>query len=319
VVKLLQAASRGPIVGIDVGEDFLDLAIVDEAGKHLRLERVAVVGVERGGDPNGGDTRMGRGIDELRRRILAAAPELGASGAIALVDSPRWPRDLDLAEGVGVREVAEASAGRKIDTRLRALVGRLGLRKAGGAPFSLSLFPTPRFEYFAACARDPRCKPHLAALGRELFGDAIEKASPGIAPVGGRVFTRFMLSGFAAYRAIDSIGVESYEAYPDLALRCWAGGAEIPPKSAGRSALDPRVRINRRLAEEIGSEGASRIATLDEADAAVLALSAVKASRCGAIAVIEEAGEGRFALAIDGDQAERIEATHNTLKLVKQG
>jgi hypothetical protein len=319
VVKLFRAASPGPIVGIDVGEDFLDLAIVDEVAKDLRLERVAVVGVERGGDPNGGDTRMGRGIDELRRRILAAAPELGASGAIALVDSPRWPRDLDLVEGVGMSGVAGASAGRKIDTRLRALVGRLGLRKAGGAPFSLSLFPTPRFEYFAACVRDPRCKPHLAVLGRELFGDTIEKASPGIAPVGGRVFTRFMLSGFAAYRAIERTGVESYEAYPDLAFRLWAGGAEIPPKSAGLSALDARVRINRRLAEEIGCEGASRIATLDEADAAVLALSAVKASRGGAIAVIEEAGEGRFALAIDGDQAERIEATHNTLKLVKQG
>jgi Protein of unknown function (DUF429) len=332
VVKLLQAASGVPIVGIDVGEDSLDLAIVDAAAKHLRLERVAVVGIERGGDANSGepsggdpnreqtnidgtirgDGREGCGIDELRRRILAAAPELGASGAIALVDSPRWPRDLDLGEGGGnlrevfVRAVLGASAGRKIDTTLRAMVGRLGLRKAGGAPFSLALFPTPRLEYFAACARDPRCKPHLAALGRELFPDAIEKASPGIAPVGGRVFTRFMLTGFAAYRAIDGIGVDSYEAYPDLAFRCWAGGAEIPPKSAGRSALVARMRINGRLAEEIGCEGASRIATLDEADAAVLALSAVKARRSGAIALIEEAGEGRFALAIDCDQAERI-------------
>jgi hypothetical protein len=323
VVKLLQAASGVPIVGIDVGEDFLDLAIVDAAAKHLRLERVAVVGIERGGDTNsgepstgdtdGGEARKLSGIDELRRRILAAAPELGASGAIALVDSPRWPRDLDLGEGGGshlrevfVRAVLGASAGRKIDTTLRAMVGRLGLRKAGGAPFSLALFPTPRLEYFAACARDPRCKPHLAALGRELFGDAIEKTSPGIAPVGGRVFTRFMLTGFAAYRAIDGIGVESYEAYPDLALRLWAAGVEIPPKSAGRNALEARVRINRRLAEETGCAGASRIATLDEADAAVLALSAVKARRRGAIALIEEAGEGRFALAIDYDQAERI-------------
>jgi hypothetical protein len=322
VVKLLQAASGVPIIGIDVGEDFLDLAIVDAAVKHLRLERVAVVGVERGGDTNsgepssgdtdGGEARKLSGIDELRRRILAAAPELSASGAIALVDSPRWPRDLDLAEvgsgvhGVFVRAVLGASAGRRIDSRLRAMVGQLGLRKAVGAPFSLALFPTPRLEYFAACARDPRCKPHLAALGRELFGDAIERASPGIAPVGGRVFTRFMLTGFAAYRAIDGIGVESYEAYPDLALRLWAADVEIPPKSAGQSALEARVRINVRLAEEIGCEGASRIATLDEADAAVLALSAVKARRSGAIALIEEAGEGRFALAIDCDQAERI-------------
>ena len=315
-VKALPAVTRGPIVGIDVGEDFLDLAIVDEKGTALRLERVAIAGVEAG-DPNrcatnSADLGSGRAIDELRRRMFAAAPELGASDTIALVDSPRRPRDLD-ADGL---RGAGTVAGRKIDTALRAIVGRLGLRKAGGAPFSLSLFPTPRFEYFAACVRDPRCKPHLAVLGRELFGDAIEKTSPGVAPVGGRIFTRFMLAGFAAYRAICGIGVESYEAYPDLAFRLWAEGAQIPPKSAGRSASDARVRINRRLAERAGCAGAARIATLDEADAAVLALSAMNARRRGVIAVIEEKGEGRFALALDGDQAERVGVTHSTLKFV---
>lgn len=295
-------------MGIDVGEDFLDLGIVDEKAKELRLERIAVAGVERGDsdriDTNSGDARIGGGIEELQRRLLAAAPELGACGAIALVDSPRWPRDLNFAEGL--RSVTGAVSGRKIDTALRAIVGRLGLRKPDGTPFSLSLFPTPRFEYFAACVHDPRCKPHLAALGRELFGDTIEKASLGIAPVGGLIFTRFMLAGFAAYRAIYGIGVESYEAYPDLAFRLWAEGAEIPPKNAVRRALDVRLRINRRLAEAVGCEGAARIATLDEADAAVLALSAVNARRGGVIAVIEEAGEGRFALAINADLAESI-------------
>jgi hypothetical protein len=59
------------------------------------------------------------------------------------------------------------------------------------------------------------------------------------------------------------------------------------------------------LADELGCEGATQIMTLDEADAAVLALSAVKARRGGAIVLIEGAGEGRFALAIDRDQAER--------------
>ena len=108
-----------------------------------------------------------------------------------------------------------------------------------------------------------------------------------------------------ADRAIDGVGVESYEAYPDLAFRLWASGAEIPPKGAGRSALAARVGITRRLADELGCEGATQIMTLDEADAAVLALSAVKARRGGAIVLIEEAGEGRFALAIDRDQAER--------------
>jgi hypothetical protein len=304
VVRTLRVG-RGPIVGIDVGEDFLDLAIVDAAAKHLRLARVAVAGVER--DTNGGDDRVGSAIDELRRRMLFAAPELSASGAIALVDSPRSPRDFDLAEGIGgARRIAGASGGRAIDVALRELVGSLGLRKAGGGPFSLSLFPTPQLRYFAACVGDSRCKRHLAALGRDLFGNEVDDASAGIAPTGGHIFTRFMLTGFAAYRAIDGVGVESYEAYPDLAFRLWANGAEIPPKGAGRSALAARVGITRRLADELGCEGASQIATLDEADAAVLALSAVKALRGGAIALIEGAGEGRFAVAIDSDQAERI-------------
>ena len=320
MIKLLQAAPKAPIVGIDVGEDFLDVAIVDGEAKHLRLERVAVAGVERGGDTDNGSIRVGGGIGELRRRILAAAPELGVSGAIALVDSPRWPRDLDLADDGdgGIREIAEAAGARKIDRKLLAIVNNLGLRKASGGPFSLSLFPTPRFEYFAACVRDPHCKPHLAGLGRELFGDKIEKASPGIVPAGGRVFTRFMLTGFAAYRAIDGIGVETYEAYPDLAFRLWAIGVVIPPKSAGRKALDARGRIDRRLAEEVGCQDRVRIATLDEADAAVLALSAARARCGGAIMVIEEAAEGRFALAMDNDQTKR--SGHiDWQKLVKQG
>ena len=155
MVNLLQAASPGPVIGIDVGEDFLDLAIVDDAAKHLRLARVAVAGIER--DTNGGDGRIGGAIPELRRRTLLAAPELSMNGAIALVDSPRSPRDVDLAEGSGeVRWIAGTSGGRAIDLALRELVGRLGLRKAGGGPFSLSLFPTPQIRYFAACVRDSR-------------------------------------------------------------------------------------------------------------------------------------------------------------------
>ena len=293
----------GPIVGIDVGEDFLDLAIVNAAVKQLRLARVAVTGVDRGAGVNDCGA-----IGELGRRLLAAAPELGANGAVALVDSPRWPRDLDLAArdaDLHVRGIAGESASRAIDTALRAIVNRLGLRRSDGAPFRLSLFPTPQFEFFAACVRDPRCKPHLAALGRELFGGALDRLHAGIAPAGGRVFTRFMLTGFAAYRAIDGAGAESYEAYPDLAFRLWAGGAEIPPKGAGSKAFDARARINRRLADELGCAGAWNISTLDEADAAVLALSAVQAQRTGVIALIEEPREGRFALAMDRDQAER--------------
>ena len=63
--------SACPIVGSDGAEDFLDLAIVDAAGRQLRLARVAVRGVERGQGAN--DFAA---ISELRRRLVAAAPEL---------------------------------------------------------------------------------------------------------------------------------------------------------------------------------------------------------------------------------------------------
>jgi hypothetical protein len=297
----------GPIVGIDVGEDFLDLAIVDAAARQVRLARVAVRGIERVGD-----VKDCAAISELRRRLIAAAPELGANGTIALIDSPRWPRDLDLAAVDanrlhGQRDSAASSASRAIDRTLRAIVGAVALRKPDGGPFRLSLFPTPRFEFFAACVCDPHCKPHLAALGRELFGAMIDHANAGIAPAGGRIFTRFMIAGFAAYRAIQDIGAESYEAYPDLAFRLWADGVEIPPKSAGRVAFEARVVISRGLADEMGYAGAQAISTLDEADAAVLALSAAQAERKGVIAVIQHRGEGRFGLALNADQARRVE------------
>lgn len=313
------APPAGPIIGIDVGEDFLDLAILDAAAKHLRLARVAVAGVDRGGVARDGIAHDGlaqngtvnaRGaIAELACRLLAAAPELGATGTIALIDSPRWPRDLDLAisaaEAHAQRGCARPAAGRAIDASLRAIVRELALRKRDDTPFRLALFPTPTLEYFAACARDPRCKPHLAAIARELFGHTLASAPTLPAPIGGRVFTRFMLTGFAAYRALERTLAEGFEAYPDLALRLWAYGEEIPPKGAGRAALDARKRINRRLAGDIGCAGASNISTLDQADAAVLALSTGVAARAGAIVVIEQSGEGRFALALDRDQARR--------------
>jgi len=316
----IMAPPTGPIVGIDVGEDFLDLAVLDATAKDLRLARVAVTAVERAGLAQADIARGciaqraiandGGAIRELERRLIAAAPELGVPGAIVLIDSPRWPRDLNVAmrtDDVDARPRSEhRGAGRAIDACLRAIVSKLALRKRDGSPFRLALFPTPKFDYFAACARDAGCKPHLAAIARELFGAALQTAPTLSAPAGGRVFTRFMLTGFAAYRALEARPGQCFEAYPDLAFRLWARRAQIPSKSAGRAALAARQRINRRLAEALGCVGAGNIATLDEADAAVLALSAGLAARAGVIAVIEERGEGRFALALDRDQARRL-------------
>jgi hypothetical protein len=309
-ISSLTRSIVGPVIGIDVGEDFLDLAVLDEAAKALRLARVAVAGVEENIIANADGTRAGIADDagaifELARRLLAAVPEFGVAGAIVLIDSPRWPRDLDLvmrAPGAPLRHGCERiSASRAIDIALRAIVRGLVLKK--GSPFRLALFPTPKFEFFSACASDPRCKPHLAAIARELFGTALEGAPAMAAPTGGRLFTRFMLTGFAAYRALERSPAARFEAYPDLAFRLWARGVEIPPKRAGWPALDARKRINRRLADEMGCTGACAISTLDQADAAVLALSAGLAARAGVVAIIEQPGEGRFALALDREQA----------------
>jgi len=314
----------GPLIGVDVGEDFLDLAVLDGAAKTLRLARVAVAGVERAvgarnlavKDYIAGDgaartpiAGVHAAITGLRRRLLAAAPELGAADATVMVDSPRWPRDLDLARraaeragapGVVIRAApGRIVADRAIDSALRAIVDGLALKNRDGSPLRLALYPTPKFAFFAACARDPACKPHLAAFARELFGPALDRAPALPRPAGGRFFTRFMFAGFAAYRALEPSAGALFEAYPDLAFRLWAGKLKLPPKRERRAALATRRRILRRLAGELGCAGVAKVSTLDEADAAILAIGAAQASRAGLIAVVGHPAEGRFVVAGD--------------------
>src|SRR5579885_1925881 len=64
------------IAGIDVGEDFIDLAIVKGGANRIRYARVAM--------PAGGADPIG----QLAARIAEAAPELRRD-AVVLVDSPR--------------------------------------------------------------------------------------------------------------------------------------------------------------------------------------------------------------------------------------
>jgi hypothetical protein len=299
----------GPtLIGIDVGEVFLDLAILNAAHGVLRLARVPVSGLElHRSVPEDADASERSVISELHWRLMAVAPELGIAGTIALIDSPRWPRALDLAKPTANTSRSGRSAGgRAIDRSLREIVAQLALKRPDGRSFRLSLFPTPGLEYFAVCAADPLCKTHLAAIARELFGSALHSPPRLPLPTGGRLFTRFMLAGFAVYRALEPTGAECFEAYPDLAFRLWAEGVDLPPKNAGRAALDVRKRINQRLADELGCSGASRISTLDGADAAILALSAAMAARVGSIAVIEHSREGRFALALNRAQTCRL-------------
>jgi hypothetical protein len=291
---------RGSFVGIDVGENFLDLAIVDTPPRTLVFKRVALDGLN------------GTACGALARRIKDTAPELDER-ATALVDSPRWPRDLDWSRGTHKRD--PAPRGREVDAVLRQIFRTLVAVPAGKAVPSvkvrmrgLSMFPTPRYDYFARCARDPRCKPHLSAIAAELFGAFLndDGGARGLAPSGGAIFTRFMLAGFATYRALERLGVQAFESYPDLQLRLSSPSTELPPKGRRAEALAARRRIVASLAARLRLQDTLVPANLDQADAAVLALAAAVCARRGALWVISNPCEGRFMLALDARQARHL-------------
>jgi hypothetical protein len=300
--KALRGLSPASFVGIDVGENFLDLAIVDSPPRALVFKHVALDGLN------------GIACGTLAQRIKAAAPGLD-SHTTALVDSPRWPRDLDWSRRTLLRD--PAPRGREVDAVLRQIFRTLVAVPAGkGDPAvkvrmpGLSMFPTPRYDYFARCARDPRCKPHLSAIAAELFG-ALSPDQPGgddvdaggQAPSGGAIFTRFMLAGFATYRALELLGVQAFESYPDLQLRLSSPSTALPPKGRRAEALAARRRIVASLAACLRLRTAPVPANLDQADAAALALAAVVAARRGTLWVISNPCEGRFMLALDARQA----------------
>ncbi len=83
-----------------------------------------------------------------------------------------------------------------------------------------------------------------------------------------------MLAGFAVFPALERLGVGAFEAYPDLQMRLWSDGGELPPKRNRAEAIRVRRRICARLARIVGVRPFEAPRTLDQADAAVLALSA---------------------------------------------
>lgn len=184
-----------------------------------------------------------------------AAPEL-AGPTLALVDSPRSPSDCDYSAPRLCPRIGNKEGGRSIYARLRALVRHLAPIIENEARWRLSLFPTPRLEFFVRCISDARCKPHLAALGHKLFGLILAPA-PGEGPRGGQLFTRFMLSGFAVYRTLEVAGAAAVEAYPDLQFRLWKNGRMLPPKRVGRFALDQRKTIAQAIAAALQIHGRS--------------------------------------------------------------
>ncbi len=274
-----------------MGEDFLDLAIVSV--RALRFARVALAGLS------------GQASAALAHRIIETAPELDAH-TVAMVDSPRWPCDLDWSrfEQAGELRYREPPPrGRELDRMLRQIHRELiGPRVRGTPARGLSMFPTPPVAHFIRWMHDPRCKPHLRAIALELFGRL--RCDPQAAATGG-TFTRFMLAGFATYRALARLGVPAFEAYPDLQLRLSSPATHLPPKrnAGGRKA---RRRIVATLAAELQIRGAPRPATHDQTDAAALALAAAAAARRGALGVLTSPCEGRFLLALGAEQSRLI-------------
>ena len=106
-----------------------------------------------------------------------------------------------------------------------------------------------------------------------------------------------MLAGFAVFPALEQLGVRAFEAYPDLQLRLWSDGVDLPPKKFRRDALRVRKNICTKLAASLQIDNFEAPTTLDEADAAVLALSAAASASAQALIELRCPPEGRFAVA----------------------
>jgi hypothetical protein len=247
--------------------------MLDGAAKSLRLGRVPIASKTR------------HLIAQIAESISECFPELGP-GAVALVDSPRTPC-------VAHRE----SRQRDLDVMLRLTVAALNRARSSAEYVRLSLFPTPAPDYFARCASAPACKPHLIRIARELRLTSQRTRS---APRGrGWLFTRFMLAGFAAHRALEQLGVETFESYPYLVFALWKSASErLPPKSERRAASDARQAILARLTRSCQLT-APVTKSLDEADAAVMAVTAhLSATGRGGALTFHSRMHGTFLLAL---------------------
>ena len=256
-----------------MGEDYLDVAMLDGGAKSLRLARVPIFPATR------------HPIARIAENIAERFPELGP-GAVALVDSPSAPC------------VARSeSRQRDLDLMLRLAVAALNRARSSPEYVRLALFPTPTADYFARCARAAACKPHLIRIAREL--GLTSKGTKSVPRGRGWLFTRFMLAGFATHRALEQLGVDSFESYPYLVFSLWKSASErLPPKSDRRAASKARQAILARLTRSCRLT-APVAKSLDEADAAVLAVTAhLSATGRGGALTFHSQMHGRFLLAL---------------------
>jgi hypothetical protein len=287
------------VAGVDVGEDFLDIATLARDNQQLKLTRIDLRNLASALAENPSRSQIDMdAVTWLGTMLAEKVPAL--RGAIVLVDSPRWPRDLDWSNR-GLIAAPHFQRGREIDVGLRTLVQTLYERGANSTLTPLSMYPTPPMSYFNAHLSTATCKPHLRLLGQALFGLAL---NCDCGPATGGIFTRFMIAGFATYRALETIGAEVYECYPDLQFKLWCRRHRLFSKTKGRrAALASRIRVLSSLARKVGVGGLGQVQRLDEADAAILALSIIAAGRYGASFIFENSHEGGFMVALDQPQA----------------
>jgi predicted nuclease with RNAse H fold len=180
---------------------------------------------------------------------------------------------------------------------LRCALAAINRARSPAEYVRLSLFPTPAAGYFARCAGAATCKPHLIRIARELRLSG--KGTTAVPRGRGWLFTRFMLAGFAIHRALEQLGVDTFESYPYLVFSLWKRASErLPPKSDRRAASKARQAILARLTR--GCRLTAPLAkSLDEADAAVLAVTAhLSASGRGGALTFHSPRHGRFLLAL---------------------
>jgi hypothetical protein len=260
--------------------------LLDSHASSLQFYRIALTAIASAPSPI-----------TMLRDLLFATLDRFSRPLVALIDSPRAPCDCDcrsLATPPPTSsQPALPNSCRLLDDHIRAFARRLNTPEY---PLPLSLFPTPPLDYFRRCLHDPQCKPHLRALGRDLFGSSPPQIRS--APRGGAIFTRFMLSGFAAYRALDSLGVTTFEAYPDLQFRLSRRDRPLIPKRHRTAAFADRLATTHEIAALMAIDGVDQIRTLDQADATILALSARLVLDRGLLAIIAVPAEGRFAIAL---------------------
>jgi hypothetical protein len=282
--SVIVIASRAPILGVDVGEDYLDLAMLAADRTSLAYHRVPLDGIRRP-------------VAESIAHRIAAAVGLDLRGSVALVDSPRAPRDVDCSRGKMVQRMEPPQA-RVIDASLRAL-----LRSTfNGTMRPLSMFPPPPASYFAECVANTGCKPHLRAIAEELLASVIDiPRATRTGSIAGGTFTRFMLAGFAVFPALEQLGIRAFESYPDLQMRLWSDAVQLPPKRLRGEALRVRRNICAQLAAIIKVTNFEAPKTLDEADAAVLALSAAASASTESLIELHCRPEGRFAVAFKAE------------------